>query len=100
MGQVLGRGLYILDELKFPNVTATNVDLSSFCLKTSSRFYLWHSYFGHVSSSRLKYLVSTGALGKLQASDISKFCGCKLAIFFILPFSKSVSISNTPFDLV
>lgn len=54
----------------------------------------------HVSASRLKYLASLGALGKLQTNDILDCCGCKLAKFSTLPFSKSVSISYAPFDLV
>ena len=66
----------------------------------SSSFYLWHSRLGHVSASRLKYLASTGALGKLQTCYISDCCGCKLAKLPALPFSKSVSVSYAPFDLV
>ena len=59
-------GLYILDKLKVPVVTvaaaATTVDLSSFCLSlSSSSFFLWHSRLGHVSSSHLRFLASTGA---------------------------------------
>ncbi|BBH07273.1 hypothetical protein Prudu_019153 [Prunus dulcis] len=47
------------------------IDLSSFCLSPkSSNFYLWHSRLGHVSGSRLKYLVSTGALGNFNYHDI------------------------------
>ena len=45
--------------------TATPIDLSSFHLSPSSSFYLWHSRFGHVLSSCLKFLASTRALGKL-----------------------------------
>ena len=46
--------------------TAAIVDLSYFCLShSSSSFYLWHSCLGHVSFSRLKFLVSTRAIGKL-----------------------------------
>ncbi|XP_020596126.1 uncharacterized protein LOC110036103 [Phalaenopsis equestris] len=94
-------GLYILDELRVPDIAASSVDLSSFRLSSSSsKFYLWHSRLGHVSSSRLKYLVSTGALGELKTSDISDCCDCKLAKFSALPFPKSVSLSVAPFDLV
>ncbi|CAJ2651271.1 unnamed protein product [Trifolium pratense] len=82
-------------------MSPSTVDLSSFRLNSSSSsFYLWHSRLGHVSASRLKYLASTGALGKLQTSDISDCCGCKLAKFSALPFNKSTSVSNAPFDLV
>ncbi|CAJ2675738.1 unnamed protein product [Trifolium pratense] len=98
-------GLYVLDELRVPDtaasVSTSDIDLSSFRLNlSSSNFYLWHSRLGHVSASRLKYLASTGALGKLQIGDISDCCGCKLAKFSALPFNKSVSISKAPFDLV
>lgn len=95
------KGLYMLDELKVPDVVGYTIDLSSFYLNSSSSsFYLWHSCLTHVSSSRLKYLASTRALGKLQTNDISNYCGCKLAKFPALPFSKSVSTSYAPFDLV
>jgi hypothetical protein len=67
-------GLYILDELKVPvaaaAAAATTADLSSFRLSlSSSSFYLWHSRLGHVSSSRLRFLASTGALGNLKTCD-------------------------------
>jgi hypothetical protein len=55
-------GLYILDKLKVLVAAAatTIIDLSSFCLNpSSSSFYLWHSFIGHVSSSRLRFLAST-----------------------------------------
>ncbi|KAK2455371.1 hypothetical protein QL285_002829 [Trifolium repens] len=89
-GRLIGEGrrhggLYVLDELRVPDTaasTSTSTDLSSFRLSlSSSNFYLWHSHLGQVSASRLKYLASTGALGKLQISDISDCCGCKLAKF-------------------
>jgi len=98
-------GLYILDELKVPVAAAvaatTTVDLSSFHLSlSSSSFYLWHSRLGHVSSSRLRFLASTGALGNLKTYDISDCSGCKLAKFSALPFNRSISVSSSPFDLI
>jgi hypothetical protein len=98
-------GLYILDELKVPVVVAaaatTTVDLSSFRLSlSSSSFYLWHSHLGHVSSSHLRFLASTGALGNLKTYDISDCSGCKLAKFSALPFNRSISVSSSPFDLI
>ncbi|CAJ2647148.1 unnamed protein product [Trifolium pratense] len=108
-GRLIGKGrrhggLYVLDELRVSDIaasTSTSTDLSSFRLSlSSSNFYLWHSRLGHVSASRLKYLASIGALGKLQISDISDCCGCKLAKFSALPFNKSASVSKAPFDLV
>ena len=87
--------------MKVPDVAASNVDLSSFLLSSSSSsFYLWHFHLGHVSGSRLKYLASTRALGKLKTHDISDCCGCKLAKFSALPFYKSVFVSLAPFDLI
>ena len=108
-------GLYILDKLKVSiaaatsadaastsvDAAATSVDLSSFRLSpSSSSFYLWHSRLGHVSSSRLRFLASTGALGNLQTCDISDCSGCKLAKFSALPFNRSISVSSSPFDLI
>jgi hypothetical protein len=83
--------LYILDELKVSiaaaAVATTIVDLSSFHLSLSfSSFYLRHSRLGHVSSSRLRFLASTGALGNLKTCDIFYCSGCKLAKFSVLPF--------------
>jgi hypothetical protein len=54
---------------------------------------LWHSRLGHVLFSRLRFLASMGALGKLKTCDISDCSGCKLAKFSILPFNRSVSVS-------
>jgi len=98
-------GLYILDELKVLVAAAvaatTIVNFSSFCLSvSSSSFYLWHSCLGHVSSSRLRFLASTGALGNLKTCDISDCSGCKLAKFSALPFNRSIFVSSSPFDLV
>ncbi|GKD42492.1 retrovirus-related pol polyprotein from transposon TNT 1-94, partial [Tanacetum coccineum] len=105
--EVVGTGhrqgdLYVLDHFRDIHDTASSsVNLSSFWLnRSSSAFYLWHSRLGHVSGSRLRFLASTGALGKLEAHDISDCSGCKLAKFSALPFSNSVSSSNAPFDLV
>ena len=96
--------LYILDKLKVSVVTAaaaTTVDLSSFRLSPSSfSFYLWHSRLGHVSSSRLRFLASIGALGKLNTCDISDCSRCKLAKFSTLPFNRSIFVSSSPFDLI
>jgi len=99
--------LYILDELKVPvaaaaaAAAATIVDLSSFHLSlSSSSFYLWHSRLSHVSSSRLRFLAPTGALGNLKTCDISDYSGCKLANFSALPFNQSISVSSSPFDLI
>jgi hypothetical protein len=98
-------GLYILDKLKMSVVAAaaatTTVDLSSFRLSlSSSSFYLWHSRLGQVSSSRLRFLASTGALGNLKTCDISDCSGCKLAKFSSLSFNRSISVSSSPFDLI
>lgn len=64
-------GLYALVELRIPDVAASTVDLSSFHITAkSSNFYLWHSRLGHVSASRLKFLVSKGSLGQIKPHDI------------------------------
>ncbi|CAL8092397.1 unnamed protein product [Prunus armeniaca] len=94
-------GLYVLEKLQILALVASSIDLSSFCLSPkSSNFYLWHSRLGHVSGSRLKYLVSTGALGNFNCHDISDCSGCKLAKFSALPSTRSSSISLAPFDLI
>jgi len=84
-----------------PAVVTTTIDLSSFCLSSSSSsFYLWHSSLGHVSSFRLRFLASIGALGNLKTCDISYCSGCKLANFSVLPFNQSIYVSSSPFDLI
>ena len=101
--------LYILDELKvlvaaavtITITTTTTVDLSFFCLSpSSSSFYLWHSRLGYVSSSRLRFLASTGALEDLNTCDISDCSECKLIKFSVLPFNQSIFVSSSPFDLI
>lgn len=109
-GRLIGigcrQGLYILNELRVLDTGASTSSSTSNLLfyfhfnSLSSSFYLWHYRLGHVSASRLKHLASTGALEKLQISDISDCCSYKLAKFSALPFSQSVSISYAPFDLV
>jgi len=80
---------------------ATIADLSSFRLNlASSSFYLWHSRLGHVSSSRLRFLASTGALENLKTCDISDCSQYKLAKFSALSFNRSISFSSSPFDLI
>lgn len=80
--------------------TSTTDSLASFYLNfLSSNFYLW-TLLGHIPASRLKYLVYTRALGKLQISHVSDCCGCKLAKKIVLPFNKSIFISYKPFDLI
>ena len=79
----------------------TIVDFSSFHLSpSSSSFYLWHSSLGHVLSSRLRFLASTGALGNLKTCDISDCSECKLAKFSTLPSNRSIFVSSSPFDLI
>ena len=94
-------GLYVLDELKVSTSVAATIDFSSFRLSSSSSsFYLWHSHLGYVLFSRLKFLASTGSLGKLKTHDVSDCSGCKLAKFSALPFNRSVSISSSLFNLI
>ncbi|XP_023762077.1 uncharacterized protein LOC111910474 [Lactuca sativa] len=99
IGRRLGE-LYVLEQLHVADVAASSVDLSSFRLNpSSSPFYLRHSRLGHVSASRLQFLVSTGVLGFLKFDDTSDCCGCKLGKFSALPFNKSVTRSVAPFDI-
>ena len=82
-------------------VAAASVDLSSFRLSHSfSSFHLWHSHLGNDSSSRLRFFTSTRTLENLKTCDISYCSGCKLVIFFILPFNWSIFVFSSPFDLI
>ena len=83
------KGLYVLDQLKVPDIYALSTDLLSFRLSRSSfDFYLWHSCLGYVSASRLQFLASTRVLGPLISCDISNCSGCKLEKFSCLSFYK------------
>lgn len=66
----------------------------------SCSFYSQYSCLGYIFTSRLKYLVSTRTLKKLQNNDILDCYDCKFAKFSDLPFSKTISISYVPFDLI
>jgi hypothetical protein len=82
-------------------VAATNIDLSSFHFSpSSSNFYLWHSYLGHVLFSYLRFLVFIGALENLQTYDISDCSGFELIKFFALSFNQIISISSFLFNLI
>ncbi|KAG8366198.1 hypothetical protein BUALT_Bualt17G0051600 [Buddleja alternifolia] len=64
--------LYILQHLFAPSGKQINSGLSVFASgKSPSMFQLWHSRLGHVSSSRLKFMVSSGLLGDMSYSDLS-----------------------------
>ena len=85
----------------FATAVVTTIDLPSFRLSlSSSSFYLWNSRIGHVSFSRLNFLASIGAFGKLQTHNVSDCKGCKLAKFSALPFNRSVSVSSSSFDII
>lgn len=44
-----------------------------------------HSHLKHILASRIKYLISTKALGNLQTQDIFYYNGCKLGkLLYIL----------------
>lgn len=96
-------GLYVLEHLSIPPSLSRvhSSALSAFHLKKQlTLFDFWHSRLGHVSSSRLKYMLSAGLLGSVPYSDISDCKGCKLAKFSALPFNKSTTVSSAPFDLI
>ena len=59
----------------------------------------WHSRLGHLCSSRLQSVISSGVLGQVQQNDID-CVSCKLAKHHALPFNNSNSHSAAPFDLV
>jgi len=67
---------------------------------TSSQIQLCKTSLGHVSSSRLRFLASIGALENLKTCDIFYYSECKLAKFSALSFNRSISVSSSPFDLI
>ncbi|KAJ9560393.1 hypothetical protein OSB04_005553 [Centaurea solstitialis] len=94
VGRRVGRVLevvYIRIPLSSPRVVAS--------VSPSSSLDLWHTRLGHLSSSRLKMLASTGSLGHVTSSDISCL-PCKLGKHHALPFETNESKSICPFDLI
>lgn len=93
--------LYVLEVLKVFVVASSNIDLSSFCLiPLSSQIYLWPSFLGHVSVSRLNFLASSSVLSDLNTCYISDCSGCKLENFSALCFNKSTLCSIGIFDII
>ncbi|KAJ9554225.1 hypothetical protein OSB04_018270 [Centaurea solstitialis] len=94
VGRRVGRVLevvYIRIPLSSPRVVASVSPLSS--------LDLWHAHLGHLSSSRIKMLASSGSLGHVTSSDISCL-PCKLGKHHALPFDTNESKSFCPFDLI
>ncbi|KAJ9555827.1 hypothetical protein OSB04_010441 [Centaurea solstitialis] len=60
---------------------------------------LWHDRLGHLSSSRIKSLASSGSLGHVTPSNISCL-PCKLGKHHALPFEINESKSSSSFDLI
>ncbi|KAJ9548353.1 hypothetical protein OSB04_020896 [Centaurea solstitialis] len=60
---------------------------------------LWHARLGHLSSSRMKLLASSGSLGHVTPTNISCL-PCKLGKHHALPFEINESKSSCPFDLI
>ncbi|KAJ9550673.1 hypothetical protein OSB04_014718 [Centaurea solstitialis] len=94
VGRRVGRVLevvYIRIPLSSPRVVAS--------VSPSSSLDLWHARLGHLSSSRIKMLASSGSLGHVTSSDISCL-PCKLGKHHALPFDTNESKSFSPFDLI
>ena len=70
--------------------------ISSAALSTTiAPFQLWHSRLAHLSLNKVKGLLSNGSLG-----NISDCFGCKLGKQHAIPFKKSFTVTNAPFDLI
>ena len=78
--------LFILECLHLPFFALSVSGLAN----PPSLFYLWHYKLGHVSSSHLKYMLSSGLLGNVPYSDICNCKGCHLAKFKALPFCRPI----------
>nr|GEY33760.1 hypothetical protein [Tanacetum cinerariifolium] len=69
IGLVDAPSVVLSDAYYIPSLIMNLAPVSKIC--DSRSFYLWHSRLGHVSGSHLRFLASTGALGKLDTHDIS-----------------------------
>lgn len=87
-GRKVGR-LFELTSFHFPSPIISAAVTSS----------LWHARLGHLSSSKLDSLISSGYLGHVKTENLD-CVSCQLSKHHALPFSSSDSISSAPFDLV
>ncbi|GJT58683.1 gag-pol polyprotein [Tanacetum coccineum] len=101
IGSVETPSIALSDVYYIPSLT---MNLASEVVGTGHRqgdlYVLDHFRDIHAIASSSVDLSSFGALGKIDAHDISDCSGCKLAKFSALPFSNSVSSFNAPFDPV
>jgi len=94
-------GLYVLNQFKESIVAPCSVDLSSFCLSSSSSAFLFVTFsFGSCFCISFKNFSAMRVLGTLDSHDITDCSGCKLTKFSALPFYKNIYSSLSPFDLV
>ena len=96
-GKELGTGprvgrMFFVDNLHLPLVAPVSVAVTVSSLPSLA---LWHSRFGHASSSRVQQLVSRGLLGSVSKENFD-CTSCQPA----LSFNNSESISNSIFELI
>ncbi|KAJ9564751.1 hypothetical protein OSB04_000717 [Centaurea solstitialis] len=94
VGRRVGRVLevvYIRIPLQSHSVVAS--------ISQPSSLDLWHDRLGHLSSSRIKLLASSGSLGHVTPSNISCL-PCKVGKHHALPFEINESQSSCSFDLI
>ncbi|XP_026459664.1 uncharacterized protein LOC113360346 [Papaver somniferum] len=101
IGRRVGR-LYILESLVIPQQSKNKLVAASASTlpSTVSPFISWHSKLGHVSFSRLSYMINKGLLGNIPVDKEPHCISCKMRKQHALPFNKSITFSNPPFDLI
>jgi transposase InsO family protein len=66
----------------------------------SVKHSLWHQRFGHPSNEIVTAMLNKSGISSLHSSESSICEPCLLGKFHKLPFSKSVSRSQKPFELI
>ena len=88
--------MFPVDNLHLPPIAPVSVVAAISSLPSLA---LWHSRFGHASSSWIQQLASRGLLGSVS-KKIFDCTSCQLGKQLALSFNNSESISNSIFELI
>lgn len=105
-GKLVGIGrrvgwLYLLQSLALSAESKSHVVAATPTAPVSIYpFMSWHSRLGHVSFSRLSYMINKGLLGDTRLDKEPNCISCRLAKQPALSFNLSTSVSTEPFALI
>ena len=87
-----------MDNIRLPLVSPVSVAAAA-AISSVPSLTLWHTRFGHASSSQVQQLASRGLLGSVSTENFD-CVSCQLGKQPTLPFNTSESISTNIFDLI